>query len=603
MDRINVLAREIEKHDKLYWEKGTPLISDIDYDKLVVELKQLDPGNKIITRIHSPVVSSTGKVRHLHKMLSLEKETSVPAAVVWCTKKARSPNERFVLEPKYDGCSIEKYSNVMATRGDGIVGENITNKLPICNVETGGQLVDPCNVDYIRGEILFKKEDFRIYNESVDGKYATPRNATGGILNKDDFDISVGRILTIIPFDEHQVSVQLTDITEARLEEYMNEVLAGEYPCDGIVIKLADVNYRESLGATSSHNRWEISLKFANPTGESVLRKIEWCMGKRKITPRAHIDPVEIGGVMVSHINLHNYKYLIDNDIHIGDTLIVERAGDVIPDFKSLIPGAVRIKPAIHSCPECGFEVEYVEPEMVCKSTACSGQHLMKLMDSVIRIGIERLGKPTLEKILETFEDVSDLVGIFNLEKEDALRLPGFADSSADNLIAEIEKARNNVTEWRVLASLNIQGIGTTLSKDLLSGRTLTELRSMTVGDFVSIKGIGQERAELLVAGLLAASQYIDLLIQTVVMVEHTPITVSDENARSICFTGKMPEKRSVYEKMASEHNMIPTSKVNKDLDILVVADTNSTSSKMKNAKKYGTQIINVEEFLSMIPV
>lgn len=597
MNREDVLSKQIEKHNKLYWEDGEPVISDIDYDRLVFELKLINPQHKLLNKIYSPTVESTGKVKHFSKMLSLEKETSVSKIIKWCEKKSRSPHERFVLQPKYDGCSIEINKGIMSTRGNGIVGEDITNKMKICNIEIKNKKIDLKDINYIRGEILFKKNDFIEYNKLINNKYKTPRNAVGGLLNTDDIG-DVGKILTIVPFDEYQVEFELINITEDIINQYMKDVLNSEYPCDGIVIKLADINYRQDLGSSSTNNRWEISLKFANPMGESVLRKIEWCMGKHRITPRAHIDPVEIGGVIVSHINLHNFKYLIDNDICIGDLLTVERAGDVIPDFKSLVPGKERIKPEILHCPSCNEPVEYIEPEIVCTSKDCNGKHLMKLMDSIIRIGIEKLGKPTLEKILDKFTHVNNLVDILNLKKEDFLQLDGFAESSSVNIFEEIQQAKQNVTEWKILSSLNIKGIGTRLSKELLSNRNLNDLRKMNVDDLISIKGVGKERANLLVKNLLDESEYIDSLINNVnIVIESEEM---DNGIMSICFTGKMPEKRSYYEKLAVDNGYIIGSS-NKNLNILVCVDPDSNSSKLKNARKFGTKVISVEEFLCLI--
>ncbi len=602
--RKEFLEKEIKRHNLLYWKEGIPEISDFEYDKLLRELEEIDPSNPLISEIHTPEVSVDSKliekkVKHKFPMRSLKKVYSVEDLIKWCEKVARSEDEVFTIQLKYDGCSAELWVGVLSTRGNGYWGENITDKLQIMNVVTSKSDY----YFYLRGEIVVKKSDFRdkphIYVAKDGTPYKTEQNAAAGLLNRDDILPSIGTVLTLVDFDNITISRTIKELKTDNWNTLVKPLLELDYPADGFVIKLQDKEYEESLGITDHHPKGQMSLKFSNPTGETVLEDVVWSAGKIKLTPIGKVWPVEVGGVIIQNVNLHNYKYILDNNIHIGDFLVVERAGGVIPDVQEVNPGEIRTTINILHCPVCGKEVEYKEPEIVCTNQNCEGKEMAKLLDSVTRIGIERLGEPTLRKMVNTL-GVVDLVDIFNLTKENILELEGFAEESTNNLYNEIQTVKQiGVYEWQILSVLNLYGIGRTLSKSLLEVVSLNKLRSMSTSELEVMKGFGKERARVLHYGLLISSNYIDTLLK-ILPIREVAVQESPLYGKEIALTGAGDRPRPMIIEMIESRGGTVKS-VSKTTDILVAADPNSGTEKTKKAREYGTQVISYQELMDIM--
>lgn len=595
MFREKELEKIIRRHDKLFWEGNNPEISDEEYHTLTKELRDINPKNPVLLEIHTPVVSSTGNVKHVVPMLSLDKVYSIEELIEWADKVKRHDQEVFCIENKFDGWSVEKNRDVLSTRGDdGLIGDNISNKLVYIKMIDGSTV---SNFSYIHGELVMLKSDFEQVKTQIfrkNGKpYKTPRTILTGLLTKDEIRDGVGKVLTLIPFDSFQIQATFEALKTIDWNRLIEERKNADYPIDGLVLKLADIEYAQSLGSTSHHVRSAMALKFTNPTGRTVLRSIRWSIGKHKITPVGEVDPVKISGVMVDSPNLHNYKYIMDNEIYIGDTLIVERCGDIIPDVQSVIPGEERRPILIPRCPACDGLVEFKDPELVCINPECIGKHIKRLVDAVVRIGIERLGEPTIVKLVSI--GVSDLIDVFNLTKKDILGLERFGESSSENLFNEIQKVKTKgVYEWQLLASLNIQGVGRRMSKMILENMSLEELRNKTVEELEKIKGVGFVTAHSIYCNLKSYDEYINGLLTILPIIGEELV----ETKGTICFTGKMPEKRSHYENIAREEGYEPVTRVTKDLSLLVCMDPNSNSGKAKKAKQYGVRIMHLDEWL-----
>lgn len=595
MDRKLWLEKEITRHNHLYWFLNNPEISDTDYDKLVREYDELVPGNTFTSQIFTPSISSEGKVTHINPMLSLDKVYSKEELLKWASKYARDEDEPFVIELKYDGCSAELANEVLSTRGDGHVGEDISSKIGIIDFDTYSNGKDS---KYQRGELILLEKDFEENKHLFVRKDGTPfkntRQAVPGLLNRDDITEEIKGFIKFINFDYIRYHIPFKELSNFDYEK-MKEF--SEIPIDGLVVKLADIEYRNSLGFTSHHPKGEIAYKFANPEAETILLDVEWSAGKNDLTPVGKVEPVEISGVTVSNVNLHNMKYIIDKDICIGDILTIERAGDVIPDFVSRVPGENRISITITTCPFCGATVEYIEPKMVCTKDNCVGKKLQKLCDSVTRIGIERLGKPTILKMIEVLH-VDSLADILTLKLSQIQTLPGFGETSSLNLFNEIQKViENGVYEWQILASLNLTGIGKTLSKDLLDkSETIENLLQMDLENF---ENMGEIRAQILREGIRSNLTYI-FRLKTILPVKTTIENGSSESKGTICFTGKFPEQKKFYYKIAEEKGLEVVEKVSKDLTYLAVADPSKGSNKQTTAEKYGVKILSIEQFLQL---
>jgi DNA ligase (NAD+) len=597
------LVKLIEYHNRRYWEQGEPEISDDDYDHLMRALELIDPEHPLIGQVHAPVVASDGKVRHGSPMLSLAKVYSLEELLEWATKHARRDTEVFKIQPKYDGISANYVDGVLATRGDGVEGENISAKLPLIELETTGYrgAVDRP----VRGEIVIRDDVFKDKFSNIsrkDGKfYKNSRNAVAGIMGLKDITGIQYQIehykafLTLVDYDMISYSVKFSELKE-RWPALVGEIEALPYPLDGIVIKLADSAYSQSLGVTAHHPRGQVAFKFSGIRKTAKLLDVKWSFGKNCLTPVARIEPVDIGGITIQNASLHNVQNIIDKDIQINDLVTVERAGDVIPYIVSAEPGEERRDCIISNCPCCGHELVRQGPELCCVNPECFETLVQRLTAAVRNIGVERLGEPNIRRMMQTL-GVKSLKDIFSLTREDILKLEGFKDKSADNLLREIAGARK-VADYNLLAALNIQGIGVNIARQLLNLFTLDELAAMDELELEKQNGIGPERARVLVRELRAQKAFIDELRSCVEVMDSKG---GGGQRKTICFTGKMPEKRSYYEQLAEAHGYQAADSVSGELSLLVAADPEASGGKLSKARKAGVAVVALEDWLASL--
>ncbi|MCI5778466.1 MAG: helix-hairpin-helix domain-containing protein [Lentisphaeria bacterium] len=592
----SAVAELLAYHDRRYWELNAPLISDARYDEITRRLRELAPDHPLLRRLNTPRVAGDGKVRHAEPMLSLDKAYSLEELLEWARKYARSGEEELLVEPKYDGISASFDGRVLATRGDGETGEDISGKLPLIELEAPGY-TGPADRP-ARGEIVIRDDDFRTLYAHIrkkdGGVYKNSRNAVAGIMTLKDISEMIAQKAKLTLVDYNLVSIPVTvDALAGRWEELKTRLAGLPYPMDGIVLKFADTAFRRSLGNTAHHPRGEIAYKFTNRSAATKLLGVEWSFGKNCLTPVALLEPVELSGITIKRASLHNAQNLVDMDLMIGDGVTVERAGDVIPFIASRTPGAERRTPFIADCPACGSSLVRRGPELCCPNSDCPGSGLQLLAAAVRNLGIERLGEPTVAKLMRHC-GVRHLRDIFNLTAGELLRLEGFGPKSAANLLAEIRKART-VDDFQLLAALNIPNVGANIAKLLLAAHPFAELRRCDAAQLAEIPGIGPERAAAVAAAMRDRAEELDELLSAV-QLRHDG---SASDRPTVCFTGKMPEKRSFYEKLASERGYQPVDAVSSSLTLLVAADVAEESSKLRNARKFGVKIVPLAEFLA----
>lgn len=600
IDRINNLEHLIDYHDHQYWVLNDPKISDADYDEFIRELTSLDPKNVRLNKIHSAVTGS-GKIKHAIPMLSLDKVYDINNLNKWLDKTSRNNDELYNLEPKLDGLSADRTASILATRGDGIEGEDISNKIPIITVESkdynGPMLLDPN--PYRRGEIIVKKDAYEKYKDIVlkgDGtKYKTPRGMCSGLINQDDVDLSLTAVLTFVQFDNFGVKYLDTQLRDLNWPEMLNNLKDWEYPTDGLVIKLLDIEYSDSLGFTSHHPRGQIAYKGLNPSATAKLINVIWSAGKNKLTPIGVIEPVEIAGAIITRVSLHNAKNIVDRDININDELTVERAGEIIPYVVAVLPAINRKKIKIDFCPDCNAKVIYKEPNLICSNPNCGGKLIKRLTDSVVRLGFEYLAEATIEKLIDI--GIENVVDILDLNKYDISELDGFAETSTNKLWNEIQRIRTTPLEdWKFAASLNIKGIGKRVCRKILDTMTLAELRICKVEDLVLIDSIGIERAIEISTYFDNNNQYVGELLKRLNVVK-----IETGETKLVCFTGKADQPRNKLNSLAETKGLTPTNSVSKELSILVTNNLNSNSSKMKKARVNRTiQIMTYDQFYDL---
>jgi DNA ligase (NAD+) len=601
------LIELIEYHNRRYWEEQKE-IPDHRYDELTRELNRRLPGHPLLVKIYTPKVAAIGKVVHRQPMLSLDKAYSLAEVLTWAAKYARTPDEPLLVQPKYDGVSAAFDGQVLATRGDGEVGENISDKIPLIRLETAGY----CGVldRPVRGEILLRDDHFKsLCRQFKNRNYKNSRNILTGLLtlvNNENGNFidqaalgmkNAGAYLSLVDYDliSHQIGL---DELEKRWPELVEEMEQLPYPLDGIVVKFADPELSRTLGNTAHHPRGEIAFKFSNIRRETTLLDVEWSFGKNCLTPVAQLAPVDINGITIKRATLHNVQNIIDLDLQIGDTVTVERAGDVIPHIVASAPGETRRSALIDRCPDpaCGAPLVRRGPELVCPNPDCPGTRLQRLAAAVRCLAIENLGEPTLRQMMRHL-GVKTLHDIFNVSAADLARLDGFGDKKP-KIVHDSIKAARQVHDFQLLAALNIPNIGINIAKDLLQKYPLAELRRMSAEALQDIHGMGPERAAGLRRAFDEQADFLDELLAEVSIVESSGAA----DRPGVCFTGKMPEKREYYGKVARHHGFEERDDVTAGLAMLVAADPAAAGGKLDKAHKLNVPIIGLTDWLAQYP-
>lgn len=587
---IDELREKIISANIDYWVNNNPKISDAEYDKLVEELKQLNPDDSLVHHIGG----SSGPCVHPYPMLSLDKAYSKEEVISWMNKVKRFDKEQFLISPKLDGCTCRITNGRLFTRGDGVSGEEITRVRPITtfhcwnNSDDLGEIVITNSVfDSICKSGEYTKQDGSIYQNS--------RNATAGILGRKQIDINVPKVLTFMSYN----AVQFPVFIETLQNNWDNEVnriveLFKDYPIDGLVIKLMDDVYANSLGTTDHHPRGSIAYKFKNISAKSKVVDIVWQPGKEFITPVAKIEPICINGSNITQVTLHNWRNVHVQDIQIGDYVVIERAGDVIPKVVGTDYGPKRMmynEPS--ECPDCNTTLKHTDVELYCPNPDCKGKILQKLECACKILKLDGFGQAVLNELYNSGV-VRNLYELFSLQERMQRIHCDLGPTISMNLINQINnKLNHGVPDYELLAALCIPTIGLVTSKSITRTvpliNIINDIKTLDTADitpgklkelkkFMNRKGMGSY--------LLALAMKANVKSNT-----------SDAIVRKICFTGTMYKPRKALEIEAELKGYTAVNQVTRDLDVLVVPDLSHHSSKVATAKKYGIRIITEQEF------
>ncbi len=551
--RLDELREQVDQHLYRYHVLDEPEISDAEYDRLFDELNALEEEHpELITpdsptqRVGAPPSERFQKVQHLTPMGSLEKVTDDESLFKWAddVRKRLDSDEpvAYVIEPKIDGLAVnltyEEGGLVRgATRGDGVQGEDVTVNLrtiPSVPLKMRGDGLPL--VAEVRGEVYMPLEGFRELNERVaelGQKLApNPRNAAAGSLRQKDSSITASRPLAVwvyglgaregVQLESHWEELEwlrehgfrtnpfaerLETIEEVakRSAEWEHRRAELDYEIDGIVIKVDSLEQQAVLGALHSRPRWSRAFKWAPMTAETTLNKIAIRVGRTgALNPWAMLEPVQVGGVTVSRATLHNEEDINRKDIREGDRVIVQRAGDVIPQIVG--PAGEHIKGTKpfkmpKKCPLCGANIVKPEGEAMhrCPNRACPSRGLETLINWVQGpADIEGVGEQLMRRLWE-LALVRSLPDLYRLTKEQLLELDGFADKSASNTIEAIELSKRTPFS-RVLLGLNIPDVGWVTAQSLARHfGSVDKLAAATQEEIVEVEGIGPERAEAIV--------------------------------------------------------------------------------------------------------
>ena len=553
-ERIQELRERLDHHLYRYHVLDDPEISDAEYDRLYDELKELEaehPGlddpSSPTHRVGAPPSEKFQKVEHLSPMGSLEKVTTDEALQKWaqdvCKRLDVPPEEvAWLIEPKIDGLAVNlTYENGIlargATRGDGVQGEDVTvNLRTIRAIPLRMRGDDPPPLLEVRGEVYLPLSGFRQLNEQLAGtnqKLApNPRNAAAGSLRQKNSAITASRPLSLWVYgvgvregvevrthsetlqwlrergfrtNPHAERLESIEDVARRCSEWETARIDLDYEIDGIVIKVDSLDQQAELGALHSKPRWARAFKWAPMTATTRLNKILIRVGRTgALNPWAMLEPVEVGGVTISRATLHNEEDINRKDIREGDEVIVQRAGDVIPQIVGPAgahrKGTRRFKMPTH-CPLC--EVEIVKPEGEamhrCPNRACPSRGLETLNNWVMAAAdIEGVGEQLVRRLWD-LGLVRSLPDLYRLTKEQLLELDGFQEKSATNVVSSIE-ASKQIPFRRVLFGLNIPDVGWVTAQSLARHfGSVDRLAAASQEDITEVEGLGPERAEKIV--------------------------------------------------------------------------------------------------------
>ncbi len=660
-ERLETLRREIRRHDHLYYVKDAPEISDEAYDRLFRELREIEATHPELVTPDSPTqrvagtpLSAFPQIEHAAPMLSLDSsqdEAQLRRFDERVRKALAGREVAWVAEPKLDGASLELVYEEgrlvrAATRGDGRIGEGVTENvrtIPSVPLALRGDERPVPRFLSVRGEVILHSDDFEALNERLLGEgktpFANPRNAAAGALRQLDARITASRPLELYLYDvladdglevatqwevlealrqwgfrvsslvERVTAIEEVLAYHRRLEEQRDDL---DFEIDGVVVKLDDLGDREGLGLTSHHPRWAFAYKF--PPRKEITRvlKVVASVGRTGVvTPVALMNPVEIGGVTVSRATLHNREEVARKDIREGDKVRVQRAGDVIPQVVERIEEPDRERGPVfrmpETCPSCGTLLGERGPFTVCPNRFdCPAQLAGQLIHFGSRkaLDIEGLGDETAKLFVENAL-VRHLPDLFDLQKEQLLPLEGFAEKSAANLVAAIEKARMPELA-RFLYALGIPEVGVTVARDLARHFGSFELvRGASFEELQEVEGIGPTMAEAIRAFFAdqRAAQILDQLLSKVTVQEveraARPAALPLAGKKFVFTGGLATMSRDEAKEKVEALGAKAVGSVSKATDY-VVAGTEA-GSKLEKAQELGLTILDEEGFLALL--
>ncbi len=654
--RIEELTEQLNYHNYKYYVEDNPEISDFEFDAMLVELEKLEEQYPELKKPNSPTmrvggepVSSFAQVTHEVPMQSLQKAFS-KEEILDFDRRVREAvgNAEYVVEHKIDGLSVSlEYENGEftrgSTRGDGMTGEDVTENLKTIR-SIPMKLKDKIPFLEVRGEVFLSEDNFKKLNDMLESTeqplFANPRNAAAGSLRQLDPKIAASRRLDIFVFNIQRVNgveikshieglrflkeqgfkTILADKAFKTIEDAYDEVLKiGEnrgnlyFDIDGAVIKVNDFASRTEMGSTAKFPRWAIAYKYPAEKQTTTLRDIKIQIGRTGVlTPLAILDTVRIAGSNVSRATLHNADYIKDKDIRIGDTVVIQKAGDIIPAVVEVLTedrsgNEIEFHMPSH-CPECGALVVREEGEAAyrCTGVNCPAQRLRNIIHFVSRpaMDIDGLGPSIVEQMLDRglIKTAADLYYITAAEIADMDKM---GEKSAQNLISSLEKSKTNPL-YRLINALGIRLIGEKAAKIVAARyKTFDNLRAASVEELTQIDEIGEKMA-VSITEFFTEPQNLEFIKR----LEDAGVNCVDDSADAVVenrFEGKTFVLTGTLEKytrneasaIIEKYGGKTSSSVSKKTSYVLAGA--EAGSKLDKARKLGVTVISEDEFEEMI--
>lgn len=656
------LRREIRHNEYLYYVLDAPEITDAEYDRMMVRLRELEarypdsiPADSPTQRVGGRASSQFTEVRHLEPLLSLGN--------VFSAEELRAFDERvqgglpagskveYVMEPKIDGlaCSLIYENGKLvraATRGDGVVGENVTanvrtiRSIPLTLKVPEGEAV-PELLD-VRGEVYMPRQAFMRLNEQRaergESEFANPRNAAAGSLRQLDPQVTASRSLSFFAYylvgegaqPKHSESLALLARYGFKVSENykvvenideaikyigdFNELRQGlSYDTDGAVIKVNDVYQQRILGATGKDPRWATAYKYPPEQAETTLEDIDWRVGRTGVlTPTAVLTPVKLSGSVISRATLHNEDFIRVKDIRIGDRVVINKAGEIIPEVLRVVAekrtGDEKEVEIPSVCPECGWRVERQGEEAAirCTNPHCPALGREGLIHFVSRdaMNIDGCGPSVINALLDAGL-VRDAADLYSLRKEDLLKLERMGEKSADNLLAALAESKKNELD-KLLFALGIRHVGAKVARILATEfGSMEKLQQAQPEELAQIRDIGDKIAESAVTWLNVPANIdlVERLAAAGLTMTFTPPASQEDNpffGKTLVFTGTMPTLgRAEAKTMAQDVGAKVSGSVSKKTDYVIAGA--EAGSKLEKAQQLGVTVIDEAEFLRLL--
>ncbi len=657
-ERHAELNAQIQQHDYRYYVLDAPAISDRDYDRFFDELKQLEAAHPELVhagsatqRIGHAPRSNVAKVAHETPMLSLDNtynESELRAFDRRVREGLEGQAYAYVAEPKLDGASLEVLYRdgklvLGATRGDGRVGEDVTQ-----NVRTMRglplQLADARALT-LRGEVVIYRRDLKAINDvrSAAGEepFANPRNAASGALRLLDPQQARARAIRVFIYDlvepyydrhsdvldaidklgiathkRHQVCASIEEVL-AYIAKLDTERAQLPYDTDGVVVKVDSLAQRKQLGFTARFPRWAIAYKYEAERVLTVVRGIECDVGRTgALTPVAMLDPVPVSGTVVARASLHNPGYVAEKDVRVGDTVRIEKAGEIIPQVLEVLlekrpEGTAPWEPPTH-CPSCKSAVARIDEEAAlrCSNARCPGRVKTGIFYFTRRsaMDVDRLGEALIDQLVD-LGLLRDLADVFALpdKRVQLLELPRMAEKSVDNVLAAVELAKTARTFAQLLTGLGVPQVGTVAAAQIaeqygsLETLLATPPEQMKI-ELEAIHGIGEKTAESIAAFFAdpvnreIAQKLLDLGVKTKPMAPRAVIVGGALSGMSFCVTGTLGSPREEIHARIRAAGGETHERVKKGTTYLLAGE-NVGATKLAAAEKHGTKVLRKADF------
>ena len=603
---MNQIVKDLEKNNADY-RSGNPTISDAEYDLKVSALKSAEPNHPFLMQVEAESDFGQGKIRHDEPMLSTDKAYSLEEIQAFVSKVSNAAEKigldpfslTYRVTPKLDGMAGKRTNSVLATRGDGLIGNNVTSAF-----DKG--VIDLSEGESAVGEIVMTQDYFDSYLSDL---YSHPRNVTVGIVSADtpnsDFQKALAaKAVRFVPYNTLEAWEGDGESLLVNLDSICSKVANCGYPIDGTVIEVTNEKLKQSMGSTSHHHNWQIAKKERGEVFNCLVQGITWQVGRTgRVTPVINIVPTKISGALVSNVTGHHAANILDKKIGTGATIEVVRSGEVIPFLSKVVETSDKVS-VPDRCPCCDSPLVTEDLFLRCDNLNCSAQtqgkiiHWFKILGNVDGFGpsaVDKLTADGFDSALQIYQELTSEIAI----------AAGFGSGQAANLMSELKRSQTDrIDDWRFLAAFGIHRLGRGDSKKLLKHVSIYDLDTVTEGFLLSIEGFGPISSKSISDEINQRIDEINQMLELDFNLEITGETQSEESpitGKHIVFTGGMVKgTRDAMKAHAESLGAIPQSSINKKTQILV-AGNKSSAAKVAKAEGLGATVYTEDEYLQAL--